>query len=84
MKHQQSHIRSISHDTNSKLDGQGKFNLDYALPDSAEIINMNTASRQTPQFDAKSDVSPMSSSQDIDKPSRKSARISLMGLDFLV
>ncbi|KAF3434929.1 hypothetical protein FNV43_RR22016 [Rhamnella rubrinervis] len=79
MKHPRSHSRSISHDTNSKLDEQGKFNLDYALPDSAEIINMNTPSRQTPQFDAKSDVSRMSSSQDADKSSRKSARISLLG-----
>lgn len=84
MKHSRSHIRSISRDNNSKLNEQGKFNHEFALPDSAEIINMNAPSRQTPQFDAKSDVSRMSSSQDADKSSRKSARFSLIGFDFLV
>lgn len=47
----------------------GKFNLDYMLPKSAEIDNMGTPGRQTPNLDPSS----------TDKGSRKSARISLLG-----
>nr|AML78716.1 putative LOV domain-containing protein [Elaeocarpus sylvestris] len=79
VKHPKSHIRSISHDTTGNHEAQDKFNLDYVLPESAELPSMNTPGRQTPQLDARSDLSQMSSVQDAGKSSRKSGRISLMG-----
>lgn len=79
MKHPRSHIRSVSQDTNSKPEEEGKFNLDYVLPSSSELINLDIPSRQTPQFDNRSDISQVSSSQDADRKSRKSARISMLG-----
>ncbi|KAL5562283.1 hypothetical protein UlMin_032030 [Ulmus minor] len=60
-----SHVRSISHDTLGKQEEQDKFNLNYVLPEAAEMISMNTPSPVI--------------SQDADKKSRKSQRISLMG-----
>ncbi|KAH7518222.1 hypothetical protein FEM48_Zijuj09G0148600 [Ziziphus jujuba var. spinosa] len=79
VKHPRSHIRSVSQDTNSKPEEEGKFNLDYVLPSSSELINLDIPSRQTPQFDNRSDISQVSSSQDADRKSRKSARISMLG-----
>lgn len=79
IKHPQSHIRTISHDNASKHEGQESFNLDYILPKSAEIQNMSTPGRQTPQSDSRGDVSHPSSCLEADKKSRKSGRISLMG-----
>ncbi|KAG6653720.1 hypothetical protein CIPAW_05G096000 [Carya illinoinensis] len=53
VKHPGSHIRAMSHDSTSKHEEQENFNLDYALPKSAEIQNMNTPSRQTPRSDSR-------------------------------
>lgn len=79
VKHPWSHIRDMSNDINGKHEEQDRFNLDYVLPESADAASMSTAGRKTPQFDSKSDVSCVSSSQDAGKQLRKSARISLMG-----
>nr|AML78048.1 putative LOV domain-containing protein [Cercidiphyllum japonicum] len=78
VKHPRSHIQATSHDTTGKHEEE-KFNLDYFLPKSAEIENMSTPGRQTPQLDSRSDVSHTSSSQEAGKKSRKSGRNSLMG-----
>ncbi|XVE93021.1 hypothetical protein REPUB_Repub01dG0154000 [Reevesia pubescens] len=75
LKHPHSHIRTMSNDTSNKLQEQEKFNLDYFLPKFAEIENISTPGRYTPQSDF-STATPM---QEIDKKTRKSARISLMG-----
>lgn len=75
VKHPQSQIRSVSASDADKREVQGKLALDYMLPQSAEIDNMSTPGRQTPQKDSKNDPS----SRDGDKSSRKSARMSLLG-----
>ncbi|KAF5449149.1 hypothetical protein F2P56_029626 [Juglans regia] len=79
IKHPGSHIRAMSHDSTSKHEEQENFNLDYVLPKSAEIQNMNTPSRQTPQSDSRGDVSHSISCQEAHQKSRQSGRISLMG-----
>ncbi|XP_059442279.1 phototropin-2 isoform X2 [Corylus avellana] len=79
VKHRQSHIQTMSHDNASKHEGLESFNLDFILPKSAEIQNMSTPGRQTPQSDSRGDVSHPSSSREVDTKSRKSGRISLMG-----
>lgn len=78
MKHPRSHARSQSHDILGKHEEQDKFNLNYVLPESVETMSMNTPSRQTPQFDLKSDAS-RTSTQDAGKKFGNSGRISLMG-----
>uniref|UniRef100_A0A5B7B7G5 non-specific serine/threonine protein kinase n=1 Tax=Davidia involucrata TaxID=16924 RepID=A0A5B7B7G5_DAVIN len=77
VKHPQSLIQSVNHDTTGKHEVEENFNLDYVLPKSAEIENMSAPGRQTPQLDSRSDVSRISC-QESGKKSRKSARISLM------
>lgn len=79
VKHPRSHIHPTSDDTAGKHEEEEKFNLDYFLPNSAEIETINTLGRQTPQFDSRSDVSLASSSQEAGKKSRKSGRTSLAG-----
>ncbi|PPR82661.1 hypothetical protein GOBAR_AA38054 [Gossypium barbadense] len=76
VKHPHSHNQTISNDATNKDEEQEKFNLDYVLPQSAEIENTSTPGRYTPQSDF-STATPM---QEFDKKSRKSARVSLMGL----
>ncbi|KAK2665771.1 hypothetical protein Ddye_004345 [Dipteronia dyeriana] len=66
MKHPHSHKKTVSYDTTPKIDEQEKFNLDFVLPKSAEVANMSTPGRQTPQTQP-------------GKSSRKSARSSFMG-----
>lgn len=79
IKHPHSHGSTTSHDNASKLEGRESFNLDYILPKSADIQNMSTLGRQTPQSDSRGDVSHPSSCREADRKSRKSGRISLMG-----
>ncbi|MBA0804323.1 hypothetical protein Gohar_003912, partial [Gossypium harknessii] len=76
VKHPHSHNQTISNDATNKVEEQEKFNLDYVLPQSAEIENTSTPRRNTPQ----SDFSTATPIQEFDKKSRKSARVSLMGL----
>ncbi|MBA0562055.1 hypothetical protein Golob_007133, partial [Gossypium lobatum] len=75
VKHPHSHNQTISNDATNKVEEQEKFNLDYVLPQSAEIENTSTPGRNTPQ----SDFSTSTPMQEFDKKSRKSARVSLMG-----
>nr|AML77156.1 putative LOV domain-containing protein [Portulaca suffrutescens] len=75
VKHPRSQIRSVSTSDAGNREFQGKVELDYMLPISAEIAKMSTPGRQTLQKDAKTDPS----STDEDKNSRKSARISSLG-----
>ncbi|XP_022727062.1 phototropin-2-like isoform X2 [Durio zibethinus] len=75
LKHPQSHIQTISTDATNKLEEPEKFNLDYVLPKSAEIENISSPGRYSPQ----SDFSTATPTQEIGKKTRKSARISLMG-----
>ncbi|XP_040964073.1 phototropin-2 isoform X1 [Gossypium hirsutum] len=76
VKHPHSHNQTISNDATNKVEEQEKFNLDYVPPQSAEIENTSTPGRNTPQSDF-STATPM---QEFDNKSRKSARVSLMGL----
>lgn len=70
LKHPKSHSRTMSHDTSG--------NLDYLLPKSLEF---DTITDTTPSRLAPSDVSQSSTIiQDAAKKTRKSSRISLMGL----
>nr|AML79057.1 putative LOV domain-containing protein [Nyssa ogeche] len=78
VKHPRSQIKSVNHDTNGKHEVEENFNLDYVLPESAEIENMSAPGRQTPQLDSSYDVSRTTSFQEFGKKSRKSARISVM------
>lgn len=75
VKHPRSHIRAVSISDADKREVQGKLDLDYMLPTSAEIDNMTAPGRQTPQMDTKNDAS----SRDGDMIPRKSARISSLG-----
>ncbi|KAF8409846.1 hypothetical protein HHK36_002364 [Tetracentron sinense] len=79
VKHPRAHIQGGDHQTPPKPEDQEKFNLDYFLPKSSEIENLSTPGRQTPQMDAKSDVSTAMLDHDAGKKSRKSGRISFMG-----
>ncbi|KAF8013272.1 hypothetical protein BT93_I1198 [Corymbia citriodora subsp. variegata] len=77
VKHRRSHIRSISNDVkNEALD---RFNLDSFLPKSTDE-KLSTPGRQTPLADHASNLLHTSSIQEAEKKSRKSGRISLMGL----
>lgn len=78
VKHPESHIQAIIHDTISNHEEQGSFNLDYILPKSAETPNRNTPNRQNRWLDSRGDVSQSSSCQEEDKQYRKSRRLSLM------
>nr|AML79465.1 putative LOV domain-containing protein [Peltoboykinia watanabei] len=71
VKHPRSQTQPASSDIHDK------FNLDHILPQPTEIDNKS--GRQTPQFNSIGDVSHMSY-HEADKKSRKSARISLLGL----
>lgn len=71
VKHPRSHIRSIS--KNEELE---KFNLDSYLPKSSE--NNGTPSQKTPRVDPTSNMSRISSSQEMDKKVRKSRQNSMM------
>ncbi|KAH9694219.1 phototropin-2 [Citrus sinensis] len=76
VKRSQSHIRALSLDTTNKLEENEKFNLDCALPASAENGNKRTPGRQTPQVGYGGEMSV----QEAGRNSRKSGRNSLMGL----
>ncbi|CAI9102565.1 OLC1v1000855C1 [Oldenlandia corymbosa var. corymbosa] len=65
VKHPRAHARSVSHDVNLKSQSE-KLKLEFMLPEPAGIDSNSTPGRQTPHWD-------------VDKKSRKSARISLMG-----
>ncbi|CBI37708.3 unnamed protein product, partial [Vitis vinifera] len=76
--HSHAHARTMSHDGTVKNEEVEKFHLDYLLPKSAELDNISTPGRQTPQVDSRN-ISRSGSRQEAGKKSRKSARISLMG-----
>nr|AML76977.1 putative LOV domain-containing protein [Eschscholzia californica] len=78
VKHPRSSQASVP-GTPAKLDETEKFDGGFVLPNSAELVNLNTPGRQTPQMDVQSDMSRSSSTQDVGKKSRKSTRNSLMG-----
>ncbi|KAF5443676.1 hypothetical protein F2P56_036213 [Juglans regia] len=78
VKHPESHVQAMIHDTSSYHEEWENFNLDYILPKSAETQNTNTPNRQNRWSDSRGDVSQSSSCQEADKKSRKSGRISLM------
>ncbi|RVX12250.1 Phototropin-2 [Vitis vinifera] len=69
---------NYDHDGTVKNEEVEKFHLDYLLPKSAELDNISTPGRQTPQVDSRN-ISRSGSRQEAGKKSRKSARISLMG-----
>ncbi|CAL9023052.1 unnamed protein product [Prunus brigantina] len=79
VKHPRSHTQDVSHETASSHGEQDSLNLDYVLPKSAAIANMNTPGRKTPQSDVKGDAFRMRSSYDAGKISRKSGFASSMG-----
>ncbi|KAJ9704699.1 hypothetical protein PVL29_002983 [Vitis rotundifolia] len=79
VKHPHAHARTMSHDGTVKNEEVEKFHLDYLLPKSAELDNISTPGRQTPQVDSRN-ISHSGSRQEAGKKSRKSARISLIGL----
>nr|AML78398.1 putative LOV domain-containing protein [Trianthema portulacastrum] len=76
VKDPRSHVQSASNDEANKREAQGKFDLDFMSPQSVAIDSMADSGRQTPQVDNKIDPY----LRDADKNSRKSARISSMGL----
>ncbi|KAI3830560.1 hypothetical protein MKW92_016085 [Papaver armeniacum] len=53
--------------------------LNMVLPKSVQFENLNTPGRHTPEMDARSELSRMSTASDANKKSRKSGRNSLMG-----
>nr|AML77694.1 putative LOV domain-containing protein [Bixa orellana] len=75
IKDPRSHTGERSDDVSSKQEEQEKFNLDYVLPNSADIENISTPGRLTP-IPGSSTATPL---QETGKKSRKSARVSLMG-----
>ncbi|ONH92603.1 hypothetical protein PRUPE_8G183500 [Prunus persica] len=79
VKHPRSHTQDVSHETASNHGEQDSLNLDYVLPKSAAIANMNTPGRKIPQSDVKDDAFRMRSSYDAGKISRKSGFASSMG-----
>nr|AML77959.1 putative LOV domain-containing protein [Prunus prostrata] len=79
VKHPRSHTQDVSHETASNHGEQDSLNLDYVLPKSAAIANMNTPGLKTPQSDVKGDAFHMRSSYDAGKISRKSGFASSMG-----
>nr|AML78220.1 putative LOV domain-containing protein [Prunella vulgaris] len=66
-------------DPKSHMWSQSQGNLDYMLPGLAENDNKSTPGRYTPEQDGKSNLSRSSSRHESSK-SRKSARVSLLGL----
>ncbi|KAF5745833.1 Phototropin-2 -like protein [Tripterygium wilfordii] len=74
VKHPRSHILATSHYSSGKQEEQEKFGLDYILPKSVELENVNNLGSQTPQSDYRT-----RSSLESGKKSRISGRISLMG-----
>ncbi|KAH6804227.1 phototropin 2 [Perilla frutescens var. frutescens] len=67
-------------DPKSQISSQSHgLNLDYMLPGPAEIENKSTPGRHTPEVDVKGILARSGSRQDANK-SRKSVRISLLGL----
>ncbi|KAI5315302.1 hypothetical protein L3X38_044478 [Prunus dulcis] len=79
VKHPRSHTQDVSHVTASNHGEQDSLNLDYVLPKSAAIANMNTPGLKNPQLDVKEDAFRMRSSYDAGKISRKSGFASSMG-----
>ncbi|VVA26629.1 PREDICTED: LOV domain-containing [Prunus dulcis] len=79
VKHPRSHTQDVSHVTASNHGEQDSLNLDYVLPKSAAIANMNTPGLKNPQSDVKDDAFRMRSSYDAGKISRKSGFASSMG-----
>ncbi|XP_043714196.1 phototropin-2-like isoform X2 [Telopea speciosissima] len=78
--HSRAHIHATDHETIGKPEEPEKFNLDYSLPKSLEAENLFTLDRRTSHMDARRDASRKISCQDPGRKSRKSGRISLMGL----
>nr|AML76439.1 putative LOV domain-containing protein [Cinnamomum camphora] len=79
VKHPHSQIQTTDDDHVKPTDLE-KFQLDSPLPKSAEFESLRTPGRQNPQRDGRNEVSRMSASHDDSKKSRKSGRISLMGV----
>nr|AML79642.1 putative LOV domain-containing protein [Uncarina grandidieri] len=79
LKDPRSHKRSQSHDTAAMV-GYEKLNLDYMLPGPAGLENKGNPRRQTSEVDSKINLSHSGSQEDTRNKSRKSVRISLMGL----
>ncbi|XP_074275547.1 phototropin-2 isoform X2 [Silene latifolia] len=75
VKHPRSHIQPANNNNAVIPYEQGKLDVDYTLPNSANIDYMTAAGRQTPQNDAKIDTP----TRDLDQSSRKSTRVSLVG-----
>ncbi|XP_021912747.1 phototropin-2-like, partial [Carica papaya] len=73
IKHPRSHTRTVSHDALSRHEELEKFNLDYVLPNSAQLDSLPMPATQTPLLDSSTCL------HDSAKKSRNSARISLMG-----
>lgn len=72
VKHPKSHSRTVSHETSG--------NLDYVLPKSIDLDNVTAPGRLTPVNVSQSPTT----FPDAAKNSRKSSRISLMGLVWLL
>nr|AML78511.1 putative LOV domain-containing protein [Oxera pulchella] len=79
LKDPKSHMRSSSYDAIAKI-GYEKLNQDYMLPGQAEMENRSTPGRQTLELGSTSNLARPSSPGDISNKSRKSARVSLLGL----
>ncbi|KAI3409147.1 uncharacterized protein J3R85_019688 [Psidium guajava] len=78
IKHPRCHIRSVSYDVkNEELE---RFNLDSILPKSTDTEKLSTPGRQTPLIDRTSSLPRTSSTQEAEKESRKSGRLSLVRL----
>ncbi|XP_056170082.1 phototropin-2 isoform X1 [Syzygium oleosum] len=77
VKHPRSHIRSISNDVKNEV--LERFNLDSFLPKSTDTEKLSTPGRKTPLVDRTSNWQRTSSVQEVEKKSRKSGRISLVG-----
>nr|AML76692.1 putative LOV domain-containing protein [Simmondsia chinensis] len=75
IKHPRFHLEATNNLEIDKQEGGEKFSLDYVLPTTIGIDDMSAHGRQTPQMESKTDAA----SQDADRQSRTSARISLMG-----
>nr|AML78592.1 putative LOV domain-containing protein [Canella winterana] len=79
VKHRHAHSNTTDFEGSAKPMEPEKFLLDSPLPKSAELGNLRTPSRQTPQWDGKDKMSRMSTGDDMAKKARKSSRISLLG-----
>ncbi|XP_042509403.1 phototropin-2-like [Macadamia integrifolia] len=80
VKHPLAHIKDTDHENIGKREEPENFNLDYLLPKSSEAETLGTPDGQTPQMDARSDVFRKDYCQDDGKKSRKSGRMSFLGL----